>query len=178
MQPWFLRQWVKIFFSLFVIFSLLVEFILLDDKQNLGVGVFVRTKYGLFLRCFYTYFMLVMIAFLRFSSDFILFGRFSIIVEKCQNFGRKNGRKCPKLRNGSNWLPPAQKYKRPPQKNNRPNGTKPAQPPPSRAPGVPMCTQFSLRKFSKKSKKILILVLFFGTYVPFQISLNPLCFSC
>ena len=95
MQPWFLRQWVKIFFSLFVIFSLLVEFILLDDKQNLGVGVFVRAKNELFLGYFYTWFMFVSIVFLTFLIKFILFCRFWIISNKWP----KMQEKCQDLKN-------------------------------------------------------------------------------
>ena len=53
------------------------------------MGVFVRTKNVLFLWCFYTCFMLVIIVFLRFLFDFILFGRFGINVEKCNKMREK-----------------------------------------------------------------------------------------
>jgi len=50
--------------------------ILLEDEQNLVVGVFVYAKNALFLQYFYTRLMLIIIVIFRFSIDVILFGRF------------------------------------------------------------------------------------------------------
>ena len=61
--------------------------------------VSVRTKNELFLRYFYTCFMLVLIVFLRFLTDFILFCRFLINVKKGQKMV-ENGEKCQVLKMG------------------------------------------------------------------------------
>ena len=46
---------------------------LLEDEQTLGVAAFVRAKNVLFLRYFYTRFMLIIIVIFKFLFDFILF---------------------------------------------------------------------------------------------------------
>jgi len=81
---------------------------------------FVRTKIELLLTYFYTNFMLVIIVFLRFLSDFILFCRFWIISEKWPKIREKivkmsgieePGQNCTepaqlKSRTGSHWTEP------------------------------------------------------------------------
>ena len=45
--------------------------ILVEDEQNLVVGVFIHAKNMLFLRYFYTQFMLMLIVIFRFLFDLI-----------------------------------------------------------------------------------------------------------